>query len=205
MSATESIPAYFKIAGIARATETIRKSKFIAVCFPIASQSEVTTYIEQVHGEHRKATHICWAYRIFANGSLLYYQSDAGEPRGSAGAPILKALEYRELVDSLCIVTRYFGGVKLGIGGLVRAYGRIAGTALDLAGRVPYAARESWTLTCTHADYADCVRLLSRMQVDFDPQFMAVGIRLEVKLPVAKVPELQKQLQALPSVKIEHQ
>jgi putative IMPACT (imprinted ancient) family translation regulator len=101
-------------------TNIVRDSKFIGYCCPVTSKSQALRKISEIEQLHKKATHVCWAYRVYENNQLLYYADDAGEPHGSAGLPILKALEGRALVNTICLVVRYFGGTKLGIGGLIR-------------------------------------------------------------------------------------
>lgn len=107
--------------------EKIKGSRFIATCVPVSSLSDVRNVISALQNEHPSANHHCWAVR-FADG--LERSSDDGEPGGSAGFPILQRLQRADLVDSLVVVTRYFGGTKLGVGGLIRAYGGTAGDAI---------------------------------------------------------------------------
>ena len=90
--------------------------------------AEAEAILAEIRAQHRSAGHHCFAYRLAAGQQRV---SDDGEPRGSAGAPILTRIEHLELVDTLVVVTRYFGGVKLGVGGLIRAYGGAAGQALE--------------------------------------------------------------------------
>lgn len=96
----------------------IKKSKFITLLFRIDNINEVNTYLEKVKKEYKDATHYCYAYKI----NNLKKASDDGEPSGTAGAPILEVLDKKNLNNILCIVVRYFGGIKLGAGGLLRAY-----------------------------------------------------------------------------------
>jgi len=106
---------------------TEKKSRFVAYSRKIASVDEANAFLEDVTREHRKARHIVYAYVL--PGAEKY--SDAGEPRGTAGLPLLNAIKRRELSDVIVVVVRYFGGILLGKGGLARAYGKAAGKALD--------------------------------------------------------------------------
>ena len=99
-----------------------KKSKFIANIFPIENADEVDKIIQNIKKKYFDARHNCVAYRIIKNEQLIERSSDDGEPSGTAGAPMLKILQKNELVNVLIIVTRYFGGILLGTGGLVRAY-----------------------------------------------------------------------------------
>ncbi len=112
--------------------EKIKGSRFIATVEPIASAAEVPTRVERLRGEFPAANHHCYAYRL-RPGAENFRFSDDGEPSGSAGRPILQQIDGRGLTDVAVIVTRIFGGTKLGVGGLVRAYGGAAAEALALA------------------------------------------------------------------------
>ena len=99
-----------------------RKSKFISNIFYIENIEKAEKYIKEINKKYNDATHNCFAYRLIKDGSLIEKANDDGEPQGTAGVPILNVLQKNELVNVLIIVTRYFGGIMLGAGGLVRAY-----------------------------------------------------------------------------------
>jgi uncharacterized YigZ family protein len=103
----------------------ISKSKFIASSFPINSQDQAIDLIKEISDHYKDATHNCYAY-VVSDNTIIEKFSDDGEPPGTAGLPILQTIKNKELVNTLIIVTRYFGGVKLGKGGLVRAYTKAA-------------------------------------------------------------------------------
>ena len=108
--------------------ETIRKSRFIAHAACVTSQAESLNFYESVIDP--QATHNCWAWRI----NFQVRSSDDGEPSGTAGRPMLNVIERRQLENVMVVVTRYFGGIKLGVGGLVRAYSGSTAKCLDRAG-----------------------------------------------------------------------
>ena len=112
---------------------TRKRSRFLSFLFPVGSPSEIEAYLAELRGAHRDAAHHCTAYRLAASAEPTVACDDAGEPSGSAGPPILRRLEQAELLDVLAVVVRYFGGVKLGVGGLIRAYGDATQAALDAA------------------------------------------------------------------------
>lgn len=119
----------------------IKKSRFICHLFRVTSEDEARHHIELVRKEHWNANHNCTAW-IIGEQQANQRSSDDGEPSGTAGMPMLEVLRRRELTDTLAIVTRYFGGVMLGAGGLIRAYGGAVTEALDTIGvveRVPLA------------------------------------------------------------------
>jgi uncharacterized YigZ family protein len=107
------------------------RSRFIAVVSPISSVADAEDRLAEIRRNYHDATHHCFAYRLAADPSTVEVSDDGGEPSGSAGLPILQQLRRAELCDVLAVVVRYFGGVKLGVGGLVRAYGDAVATALD--------------------------------------------------------------------------
>ena len=123
------------IKGHARAVYTEKKSEFIAQCFPAETEQQALDLLECVRREFRDARHHCYAYTIGENGSIARY-SDAGEPQGTAGLPILTAIRNRNIANVLVVVTRYFGGILLGAGNLTRAYAKAAGGALDAAEKI---------------------------------------------------------------------
>lgn len=104
----------------------IEKSKFLAYLFPCDNKEQANEILTNLRKEHEFATHVCYAYIVFDDNVLLYKSSDDGEPSQTAGAPILNVIKRNELTNVLCAVVRYFGGIKLGAGGLVRAYSNSA-------------------------------------------------------------------------------
>ena len=108
-----------------------KKSEFIGYLSPVKTEEEAVAFINEIRAMHRKATHNCYAYILRENSTARH--SDDGEPSGTAGVPIYEVLRKEELCDVACVVTRYFGGIMLGAGGLVRAYTRGAKDAVDAA------------------------------------------------------------------------
>lgn len=120
--------------------ETIKKSRFIGHAGRVSSQAESLDFYESVIDP--QATHNCWAWRI----NFQVRSSDDGEPSGTAGRPMLNVLERRELENVMVVVTRYFGGVKLGVGGLVRAYSGTTAKCLDKAGVIELFPMAEYTI-----------------------------------------------------------
>jgi uncharacterized YigZ family protein len=130
-------------------TEKIKGSRFIVTTSPVESEEDVKGILLDLKKNHPNANHHCWAWRL---GTDRERSSDDGEPSGSAGEPILQRMRRAELVDSLVIVTRYFGGAKLGVGGLVRAYGGSAGEAIMNCTLQCLVQRSIWRLSISYAD-----------------------------------------------------
>ena len=142
------IPAGF----LERETE-IKKSRFIARVAPVSSRDDVKSWLEQARNDHPDARHICWAYQIGRPGAAAEAaMNDDGEPSGTAGKPILSVIQHKDLGDVLVMVLRYFGGIKLGAGGLVRAYAGATEAVLSGVERVIQQPVSQVTVTMTFAD-----------------------------------------------------
>lgn len=113
----------------------ISKSRFIAHCARVETEEDAQNFIDAIKKEHRNATHNCSAY-VIGEHDQIQKANDDGEPSGTAGVPILDVLKKQHLKDTVVVVTRYFGGIKLGAGGLVRAYGKSTTVGIDAAGVV---------------------------------------------------------------------
>lgn len=124
---------YKTIAGESRAEEIINRSRFIAYARPVDSFEDGKAFVAMIREKHRDATHNVPAI-VFGNKQELQWMSDDGEPQGTSGPPILKLIVDEGLTNMVIVVTRYFGGVKLGTGGLVRAYQGVAKAAIEQAG-----------------------------------------------------------------------
>lgn len=120
----------FTISRPAEISLEIKKSRFVARSFLCASEDSARDTVRDLRETERNATHHCWAYRIGLSGDKMKYDN-SGEPRGTAGPPILEALKIRNLTNTLVVVTRFYGGIKLGVGGLLRAYAEAANRVLE--------------------------------------------------------------------------
>ena len=127
---------YKSVKQCSEAEYTVNRSRFIGRCFPVESEEAALCLLGDIRKKHWDATHNCFAYRIGENAAARF--SDDGEPGGTAGKPIMDVLTGRGLTNVLCVVTRYFGGILLGAGGLVRAYSKSAADAVTKAGMVSY-------------------------------------------------------------------
>ena len=130
--------------------QIIQRSRFIGDASPAASAEEALAFLEAVRARHRDATHHCYAYIIGQNAGIMRY-SDDGEPSGTAGLPIIEVMKARGVVDCCVVVTRYFGGVLLGAGGLTRAYAHTCAMALDAAGVCVMHPTETWLVEVPYA------------------------------------------------------
>jgi len=135
----------------ASAEMTERKSVFIGTAAPVTSEEEARALIEEMRREYHDATHNVYAYIL--NGGAVARYSDDGEPQGTAGVPVLNVLKMSGATDLCVVVTRYFGGILLGAGGLVRAYSAAAKLAIDTAGIVTMTDFAVLTIRCSYSDY----------------------------------------------------
>ncbi|MEU0128416.1 MULTISPECIES: YigZ family protein [unclassified Streptomyces] len=127
----------------------VSRSRFLCALAPAATEHEAQEFIARIRKEHPTANHNCFAYVIGADASVQK-ASDDGEPGGTAGVPILQMLMRRDVRYAVAVVTRYFGGVKLGAGGLIRAYGGAVGEALDSLGTITRRRFRLLTVTVDH-------------------------------------------------------
>lgn len=139
-----------------------KKSEFIGYLCPVQTEEQAIAFIEQIRAMHRKATHNCYAYILRENNAARH--SDDGEPGGTAGVPIYEVLRKEGLTDVCCVVTRYFGGIMLGAGGLVRAYTKGAKDAVDAAQIKCMASAEQLLVTVDYGLYGR----LAQIFLDFD-------------------------------------
>jgi uncharacterized YigZ family protein len=130
--------------------QLIKNSRFICHLGPASTREQALQEIESIRAQHPRANHVCWAYIAGPPSTAVKDQSDDGEPRGTAGKPMLTIIEHSGFGEIWTTVTRYFGGIKLGTGGLVRAYGSSVRQTLDIA---DFAIREPQTRCILEADY----------------------------------------------------
>ena len=166
--------------------EEIKKSRFLAQAAPVESTEQALAFVREAGDPI--ATHNCWAYRIGQD----YRFNDDGEPGGTAGRPILQAIEGQQMDRVAVVVTRWFGGIKLGAGGLVRAYGGSAAECLRRAERVPIVAMARLGLRCDFAELALLKARLKDLQAEVEHEaFGADGVELQLRLPDSRVAEAQ--------------
>lgn len=174
------------------AETVVERSRFVAYAHCTETRAEAQALVKDVAGRHPKASHVCWAYRTGWPDAPEEYWSDAGEPSGTAGRPILSAIQQREMRNLTAVVARYFGGVKLGVRGLIDAYRDAASAALDagkpvqsqrmaeVSMRFPYVAYQTVrhhvvTLggSIEQAEFGETVQCVARVPRGAEPAFSA--------------------------------
>ena len=177
------------LTGLCEYREDIRKSRFITFAAPITSAQQALDFIEQ----HRdlNASHNCWAWKLGAQ----YRSSDDGEPGGTAGRPILSAIEAQDCDQVAVLVIRWYGGIQLGTGGLARAYGGGANKCLQNAEKLPLVSRVALTCSCSFSELAPVkLRLAELNGLIIDEAFTANGVDLQLALAEEQIAPAQQQL-----------
>ncbi|KAA8714579.1 YigZ family protein [Lactococcus garvieae subsp. garvieae] len=169
------------------AEEEIKKSRFICHLKRVYTEEEARAFISEIKKEHHKANHNCSAFTL-GERQEIQRSSDDGEPSGTAGVPMLEILKKREITNVCAVVTRYFGGIKLGAGGLIRAYAGSVGHALDQVGLVKFVPQEQLILTLDYGNYDGLQRFLSAQGlVISESEFLSdVTVKLFVDLDKAE-------------------
>ncbi len=162
----------------------INKSRFIGLTFCVEAESEIAQCLEMARAEYPAATHYCYGAVIGQDG-LIQRFSDDGEPGGTAGMPILQVLIQKELRNVLVVVVRYFGGIKLGAGGLVRAYTKAAVEAIDKAGIVEMVPGSKGLLTLAYTQLGSVEYLLRQWGIGIEDISYSdrVSIRVATDMP----------------------
>ncbi|MCJ7813344.1 YigZ family protein [bacterium] len=146
----------------------IKGSRFIGYTRSIDSRDEAEAFVSEISKKHNDATHICYAYRLGVGNDSIFQSRDGGEPSGTAGKPILNSINGRELTDVICVVVRYFGGIKLGIGGLARAYRECAGKVLDKGGTIERFITSTLRIIFHYDLTGSMMNLISRYQCQIE-------------------------------------
>jgi uncharacterized YigZ family protein len=179
-------PAYRTVAGTAVAEIEVSRSRFRCVVERVADEAAARAVVERVRREHWDARHHCTAF-VLGPDRAVERSNDDGEPPGTAGAPILDALRGADVSDVVAVVTRWFGGVLLGTGGLARAYGDAARAALAAAGTVERVRHEVHLLIVDHADAGRLEHALRARGIEVLDTEYADRARLRVAVPPTEV------------------
>jgi uncharacterized YigZ family protein len=183
------LPTYTLSAALSAELE-IRKSRFIAHAIPVADRASAMAELRRLRDAHPAATHVCWA--LLAGGQSG--MSDDGEPSGTAGRPILEVLRHHDLDGVLAAVVRYYGGVKLGAGGLVRAYADAIARVLQDAPRVERIAQALLTVEIGYPDEARVRRWIEQEAYTLEENSYQMAVRLTIRLPVTAMEDAREAL-----------
>ncbi len=179
----------FTIASLVSYEEDIKKSRFQAIAAPVENEQAVKDFLEQ--HKDPSTTHQCWAWKI---GHAIRFNDD-GEPSGTAGRPILAAIEGNELTNVLVLVNRWYGGIKLGTGGLVRAYGGSTGQCLLLAEKIELIEKKKVSFSCQFNEWAIFQYELNLHQIEYQEDYRADGVFVLAQLQVHQIAPLALKIQ----------
>ena len=179
----------FTIASQVAFEEEIKKSRFQAIAVPVANEQDVKDFLEI--SKDISTTHQCWALKI---GNNVRFNDD-GEPSGTAGRPMLATIEGNELSNILVLVNRWYGGVKLGTGGLVRAYGGCAGQCLLLAEKIELIEKKKVSFSCQFNEWAIFQYELNQQQIEFQQDYTATGVDVIALLQIHQIEPLSLKIQ----------
>ena len=169
-----------------------KRSKFIGYCRPVSTQQEALDFINRIKAKHWDARHNVYAYCLRENQVKRY--SDDGEPQGTAGMPVLEAMTKNNVTDAVVVVTRYFGGVLLGTGGLVRAYSHSAVLALQAAGIVKMEQCLVCSLSCDYNQYGKASALIPQCGGVIDNSDFGTDVSIDFHINSDGFYTLSKQL-----------
>ncbi|WP_256295822.1 IMPACT family protein [Haloarchaeobius salinus] len=192
---------YLTVAEPARTSFTVQGSEFIGHVSPVESVAAAEEFIDDIRTEYADATHNVPAYRVRTD-PFREWSSDDGEPSGSAGKPALNVLQGQDVENVVVVVTRYYGGTNLGVGGLVSAYGQSVKDALDAAGVVEERPHEAVAVTVEYDDSGTVRGILESADCEFDAEY-AERVSFDVRVPVAEAAALRDRLRSATSGRVE--
>jgi len=189
----ESIDKYFTVAGHNLTEIKINRSRFIAQVFPVTEKQEITLILEKIRKEYFDASHHPYAYRLGLSRNN-FKSSDDGEPSGSSGKPVLDAIDKYNLTDVILVVTRYFGGVKLGVGGLKRAFFDSAEECLKNAEIIEKFIFSRIIVEFEYRFIGAVMNLIEKEKIDIKNNFSAEKVVLECEVRLSLIENFKSQL-----------
>jgi uncharacterized YigZ family protein len=170
-------------------------SRFIAYLYPVETKEAVDAVIGGLRKKYYDATHVCYAYRLGKGEEQYFRFNDDGEPSGTAGLPIYNEIKSKEYFNVLVAVVRYFGGVKLGTGGLTRAYGQAAAKVLEISTKVTIHIKQKISVSFPFHFTGEIMQIVNRFSLDILKQeYSADGIHMQLDVPVGKIAEISNQV-----------
>ena len=180
-----------------------RGSKFIGYAYPIQSEEDIKSIVQNLKAEHPKARHHCWAMRLSSDRSVFRINDD-GEPSGTAGRPILNTLLSHDLTQILIVVVRYFGGTLLGVPGLINAYKTAAAEAILAANIIEKTINDRYQLVFGYLQLNEVMKLIKDNQLKIISQEMNNDCEMVVEIRQAEVNQLIGQFEKIPNLKLKY-
>lgn len=168
-------------------------SRFISYVYPVTNQCEIETILAKLRKKYYDSTHVCFAYRL-GNGNVEHYRfSDDGEPGGTAGIPILNEIRNKNYFNILTTVIRYFGGTKLGTGGLVRAYSAISKKVLDLTIPITIYLKKEGILIFPYESIGDMMQVINRYSIEIITRdYSDKGVSFTLSIPISQLDDISQ-------------
>lgn len=189
---------FFEPEGSSREEIEIKKSRFIGYAKKVLSRQEAMEYVSELRDMYPDARHVCWGYVVGdPNNSTNSGCNDDGEPSGTAGKPILSQINYSNIGNVIVVSVRYFGGIRLGAGGLVRAYRESAQKALLALQTVEYVPLSEVNLVCPFNEESQIRRIIDSLSGEISDISYASGVEMIIKLPDSSIAQLQESLMGL--------
>jgi uncharacterized YigZ family protein len=179
--------------GHAEAEYIIKKSRFIASLQEVASEDEATAFIEKIRKAYWDARHNCYAYQLGCTG-ITQRSSDDGEPAGTAGRPLLEVLKKSGITNTVIVVTRYFGGIKLGASGLIRAYSHTAALGLAAADIADYLPYTLVNITFDYSYVSPLERFLPQQEIRIAHRQFADKATFSLEIPTTALEKVEQEL-----------
>lgn len=183
---------------------TEKRSKFIALAFPVRTLDEIKTLLDAHQKKYYDARHVCYAYML-GSERTNFRANDNGEPSGTAGKPILGQINSNELTDILVIVVRYFGGIKLGTGGLVVAYKAAAAEAIAAATIIEKTVDEDVTVLFEYPFMNDVMRIVKEEEPEILDQSYDMDCSMTLRIRRSMMPKLQARLEKVETARIQEE
>lgn len=178
-------------------------SKFIGIAIRCYNEEEAKSYLEKWRSEHHQARHLCYAYRFGVDMSK-YRANDDGEPSNSAGAPILGQIQSFELTNVLVGVVRYYGGTKLGVGGLINAYRTAAKNAIENSSIVELEVFDHYTLQFDYSDMPEIMNRIKKYELEVERKEFTEDCMIDLSFPLDRSTELKKEFNEFDTVQLTH-
>ena len=183
-----------------QATFEMKKSEFIGYAAHVTSEEDARAFVDKIRKKHADARHNVYAYLLSENNIMRY--SDDGEPQGTAGLPVLDILRKGGITDAVIVVTRYFGGILLGTGGLVRAYSAAAKAAVEDAGRASFVNYEEYSLTMSYPLYQRVPNLFKNYPLIVDRTEFGGEVEIHIAIKEGFFTKLEEALNEMGAGKI---
>jgi uncharacterized YigZ family protein len=170
-----------------------KASRFLSLLFPVTGRGHADTIIKELKKKYHDSNHVCFAYCLGKGREDYFRYNDDGEPSGTAGLPILKEIRAKQYFNVLVAVVRYFGGIKLGTGGLARAYGEAAKQVLNISSKCAVHLKRRASLNLPHEFTGDIMYIINRFNLDITQQeYTDEGLSMQFDIPIKLVGEVKR-------------